>query len=172
MTLGFTQTINGQPNFFIEKIWAGLIATRQATISDYERYQDDHRLLIGSGFPDYGQMMINSKDHTIREDRHNRWKACMDIHFVINNRSPKRFQFAPVVKCVLVQEIKIDYYLGPDIDPQIFIAGKIFYSERIGVDFGLRDLAVNDGFDGISSFLDYFDRNFTGKIIHWTNLKY
>ena len=36
----------------------------------------------------------------------------------------------------------------------------------------METLAIADGFDSIEDFFKYFTNDFTGKIIHWTDLKY
>lgn len=115
------------------------------------------------------------KKHTIRADKSNRWKAGNKIHPVINDRTKDRFQFAPVVKCVSVQEIVIKHFsshIDVEIDGIPYLLeknskGRIYiYTGTIEV------LAKNDGFDSIHDFFSWFKEDFTGKIIHWTDLKY
>lgn len=36
----------------------------------------------------------------------------------------------------------------------------------------IKELAINDGFDTIDQFFSWFGWDFTGYIIHWTDLKY
>ena len=36
----------------------------------------------------------------------------------------------------------------------------------------MLNLVQNDGFASISDFLKFFNKDYTGKIIHWTDLKY
>jgi hypothetical protein len=36
----------------------------------------------------------------------------------------------------------------------------------------LEVIARHDGFDSVNDFLDWFSEDFTGKLIHWTDLKY
>ena len=112
MTLSFTQrwpshmgSLAGQPNYFVEKIWLSLLSDKEYCNQIYD-YEKRHVELFDDYFetPDYG---LESKLHTIREDKTNRWKAGNDIHFVINNRTKDRFQFAPIVKCKSVQNIEI-----------------------------------------------------------------
>ena len=38
--------------------------------------------------------------------------------------------------------------------------------------FTVENIARNDGFDSINEFFDFFDKDFSGKIIHWTDKKY
>jgi len=106
------------------------------------------------------------KLHTIREDKKNLWKAGNDIHFVINNRTPQRFQFAPVVKCVSTQRIEILHGLKSDKQAFVAVDGKTLHISDI------KRLAINDGFDSVDDFFAWFKEDFKGKIIHWTNLKY
>lgn len=179
MTLSFTTKINGMPNFFIEKIWLGLIQYQYATYSDCNQFQKAH-------IDKFMEYWDNDKEanlikrqlpklHTIREDEKNRWKPGMKIQFVINNRSKNRFQFAPVLQVVSIQQILIVSELQNgtrwnyvEIDGNMLAASTI---ER---------LAKNDGFNNSKEFFKYFCKyddpesraEFSGKIIHWTNLKY
>ncbi|WP_246838111.1 hypothetical protein [Leptospira mayottensis] len=71
-------------------------------------------------------------------------------------------------ECAGIESIVIfypdDYGLHPA--PNIFIHGqKLSYSE-------CEELAENDGFESFSDFCTYFNNNFEGKIIHWTDKKY
>jgi hypothetical protein len=38
----------------------------------------------------------------------------------------------------------------------------------------IEDLAINDGFDDVADFWAWFDQYspFSGKLIHWTGLRY
>ena len=36
----------------------------------------------------------------------------------------------------------------------------------------MLNLVQNDGFASISDFFKFFNKDYTGKIIHWTDLKY
>lgn len=180
MTLSFSETINGRPTYFIEKIWAALINHNDdISINHYEEYLNAHISLFNKDFG-YNEMMIAPKLHTIREDASKRWREGMDIHFVINNRTKDRFQFAPVLKCKSIQYISIPYV---DDYPIVHIGDTMessmpFYWENpndnedgYGVE-QMKELAMNDGFNSIEDFFKYFDSDFTGKIIHWTNKSY
>lgn len=160
----------GKPTYFIEKIWASVIHTiREINISHYEEYLNAHKSLFGTDFG-YNKVKINPKHHTIRRDELNRWIQGKKIHYYINNRTPQRFRFAPVLKCISTQRIEITY--DEEIcereccEPAVFIDGD-------SIDFQtLEALAINDGFDSIEDFFAYFNTDFKGKIIHWTDLKY
>lgn len=101
-----------------------------------------------------------SKIHTIREDKHKRWKEGNTIHFATGVRTKKYKQFISGM-CFGVQEIYID-----NEQTVVMVDGRrlTFYE--------IETLAKNDGFDSVCDFLKWFGDNFTGRIIHWTKLKY
>ena len=179
MTLSFSQkwgdkmgSLAGQPNYFIEKIWLSLLSDKEYCNQIYD-YEKRHVELFDDYFetPDYG---LESKLHTIREDKTNRWKAGNDIHFVINNRTKDRFQFAPIVKCKSVQNIEIKEMIMT-ARPNCMIEDKI-YTVKVDNKYlsenEIDNLAINDGFPDTKSFFRFFKNGFKGKIIHWTDLKY
>lgn len=159
----------GKPTYFVEKIILGLdkhIGTVH-TEPYLEKYQEK------TGKP---PVNIDGKLHTFREDKNDRWKAGKDIHFAINNRTKNYFQFAPVVPCISTQKVEINHFLGYSqvlIDNKLY--GEIFHH---GLDDiyqytdDLEILAKNDGFDSVEDFFAWFNKDWSGKIIHWTNLKY
>lgn len=177
MTLPFSTHMSGNPTHFVEKVWTGLIIETDLKLADYKKFTIKSIDQLGEPMSDYQETLITPKLHTIRTDEKDRWKEGRDIHMVINNRTPKRFQFAPVVKCLSVQKIQIKHFeasVEVEIDDEPF--GLVYHH---GLDEGvyewtntLEKLAVNDGFDSVEAFFKYFDKDFTGKIIHWTNLKY
>lgn len=171
MTLNFSTIwpdkmgdLAGMPTYFMEKIIAG-----QLLLEDELDYDSDRMLeaiLYGEkyyGLRDPADFISIPKLHTIREDKSDRWKEGNKIHFVINNRTKDRFQFAPVMRCTGVQKIEIKNY-GDMV--HVFIDGKWMKIEDI------IELALNDGFDSVEDFFKWFDKDFTGKIIHWTNERY
>ncbi|MDV6170212.1 hypothetical protein R1T16_17380 [Flavobacterium sp. DG1-102-2] len=103
------------------------------------------------------------KHHTIREDTKDRWKVGSLIHFVVFNRSKNQFQFAPVFKCKGIQKIEITHYVD-------WIAVTID-GRNLGIEEIIK-LSINDGFDGVEAFFNYFNCDYKGKIIHWTDLRY
>lgn len=152
----------GMPNYFLEKIWLSLLGDIRYC-NQIENYEDKHVEKIGGYFekPQYEE--IYPKLHTIREDKNNRWKAGNSIHMVINNRTKDRFQFAPILKCASVQEIQIYHMKHSE---NIYVDG-IWLS-----DCEIKQLAINDGFPSVEAFFSFFNNDFDGKIIHWTDLKY
>lgn len=113
MTLSFStiwpnkrDNLAGQPNFFIKKIWAG-IPEYDFKDRDHEYYAEQYKDMKGEYWHGYieGINAIKGgmstpflpKKHTIGTDNKNRSVVGKDIHYVINNRTKKRFQFLPVI---------------------------------------------------------------------------
>lgn len=163
MILGFSTQLNGKPTYFVEKIWQGLLK-KEFNLLAYHRFKDDAAYADVIDKWDYKKDIL-PKLHTIREDKTNLWQAGMKIDFFINVRKKNMFRFAPVLPVVSVQKIEIIHqeFLNDII---IKIDGKIINTEE------QQQLAWNDGFDNLLAFLMYFNEDFIGKIIHWTDLKY
>ena len=177
MTLSFSQKwpksmpkhMAGQNTLFPLKVLLSLetehpqkiIEFKMKTFFNYSRFE---------GFKHQIWKEIKPKLHTIRLDKNNRWAAGKDIHFVINNRTKNRYQFAPVIPCTDTQEIFLSKPpRGGRIE--VSIGDKyLYYSD-------LTQLAWNDGFNSFEDFEAYFEPQVkeTGlslNLIHWTNLKY
>lgn len=110
-----------------------------------------------------GKILSGIKIHSIRLDPGNRWKPGRKIHFATGVRTPNYHCFKEGV-CKSVQEISFDYdpvYL----DPIVFI-------DNIKIDTFRRSLNINDGFKTLYAFYKFFNKNFKGKIIHWTDFRY
>lgn len=58
---------------------------------------------------------------------------------------------------------KIEYY-GPYL--AIIVDGNPLPLDE------MKAIAKNDGFDSLADFLTWFNKDFTGRIIHWTDKKY
>jgi len=104
------------------------------------------------------------KIHAICEDKHNRWRAGRRIHAAVGVRTPQYRCFF-VNTCRSVQDIEI---LIMDKSSLIIIVDK-----KLLLPKEIAKLIVNDGFDSCKGFMEWFDyKNFTGKIVHWTDFKY
>ena len=112
-------------------------------------------------------IQTGQKKHTIREDKHDRWKAGRVIHFATGVRT-KRYTHFKTGQCVSVQAIEINYDYTQPVGPcvSVFIDDRFLHPDEIKI------LAKNDGFEDTSEFFDWFNKDFKGKIIHWTDLKY
>lgn len=169
MTLSFKNKIGKDLTFFVQRIWLGL----KFESSVYDEFYKNCILTTGNNW-DIASSLKMPKIHTIRKDAFNRWRVNMIIHFVINNRTPKRFQFAPLLPVLSIQQIKIHYIGFPSSGYKIrvLIDNNLFYQEGSPVDRGMLQLAINDGFNSVEDFFKYFSSDFEGKIIHWTDFEY
>jgi hypothetical protein len=178
MILAFSEKINDKPTFFIDKIWYGFLFRKDNLFDESQKYHHKYieKFKENWDFESFHYTIKYEKIHTIRKDSSNRWKPGNDIHFTINVRTKKEFQFAPVLKCVTTQLIKINHFsdvVEIEIDnTKVLKAYHKGFNKIIEYDFEIETLAKNDGFDSIEDFFQYFNEDFTGKIIHWTNLKY
>ena len=112
-------------------------------------------------------ILSGEKKHTIREDKHNRWKPGMKMHMATGVRTKEYNQFYEAV-CVSTQEIEIIRKSDRDRvnDTIVKVDGHML------TDIEILHLIVYDGFNSIAEFLKFFQNGFKGKIIHWTDLKY
>ena len=177
MILPFSTQINGKPTYFVEKIWKGLkTQSPESYIKLWAKVSPEETT---KQFPVdidiYNE--VKPKLHTIREDKNDRWKLGVMIDFFINARQKNMFRFAPRIPVVSTQEINIEWltkymvYVTIDNKP---IGDAIWDRGFIGMSCEpiLRELAKNDGFNSVEDFFAYFNKDFTGKIIHWTDLRY
>jgi hypothetical protein len=160
-----TQFKNGTPTYFIDKIWHSITINGLVTNGKKEiEYADlffDKLGYYWDGCLEFSQRA--PKPHTIREDIHDRWHEGCLIHPVVFNRSKNQFQFAPTLVCKSVQKIEI---FEKDCLHFMKIDGRSLNWQEVKI------LAKNDGFKSITQFFEWFNKDFTGKIIHWTKLKY
>lgn len=160
MVLGYKQyyPFNGEPTNFYEKIIVG-------------RYSNS--IYSGQG--------IEPKLHSIREDIHNRWKPGMLIHHAYGVRT-KNYECFDECPCVSTQKIVIKEYSIGEGDSlsysytfeyrDITKVFRVFVDDKLLDDCEIYSLAKNDGFDTMRDFFRWFNKPFTGKIIHWTDLRY
>lgn len=63
-----------------------------------------------------------NKIHTIREDKHNRWKPGMTMHFATGVRT-KNYKCFHIDTLVSIQKIEIKYYNNNSSYPAVIIDG-------------------------------------------------
>lgn len=177
MILPFSTQLNGKPTHFVEKVLSGLLCYElepeetQKSIVHYSTFS-------AAKYEWTFEMVKEAKPkfHTIREDKKNRWKVGAKIDFFINCRQKDMFRFAPVLPVVSIQEVSIIHEtVFTNKTATIKIDGEWFaaYNFSKGNIYGkLETFIKNDGFDTIEDFFSYFNEDFKGKIIHWTDFKY
>lgn len=106
------------------------------------------------------KILDGTKIHTIREDKHNRWKAGQLINFATGVRTKDYKEFKKG-KCVSVQKIYID-----SESCTISVDGRWLKKDE------MEKLTFNDGFVTWEHLFMWFRDGFSGKIIHWTAYKY
>jgi hypothetical protein len=162
MTLNFSTTLkDGQLAYFPEKILSNLDRTKSLRKTEgnlQAKFREKGYEFDLNSLP----YIENRKLHTIRADKNKQWKAGNKIEFTINHQTENEFQFAEA-ECISVQKIEISYKYD---EPYISI------DEVSLTALQKRILALNDGFESLEAFFAYFDTDFEGKIIHWTDLSY
>lgn len=114
------------------------------------------------------------KEHTIREDAHDRWHAGRKINHCHGVRT-KSFDNFHNNECTGTQRI----YIGKTkIKDQNLcyrhngVSYGIIVDKKRLTNYQIIMLAFRDGFDSTHDFFEWFQNGFKGKIIHWTPLKY
>jgi hypothetical protein len=168
MTLGFKTELGGKPTHFPEKILESLLRT------DIKMTEWTHFIVSGTKYAEHVLGSQKPKHHTIRYGH--RWREGMKIHFVTGNRTKHRHQFAPIVLVNGVQMIWISpsnksVRVERHISPETQDWNTSFYWHTLN-ESKIAELAINDGFETVDHFWDYFNTESGGQIIHWTDLKY
>ncbi len=146
MILGFIESRNGEPTLFMLKILACV--------------REEYRGLF------------RPKLHTIR--RGNRWSAGAKLHLATGVRTKRFHQFAGIncsdwapglEYCTGTQNIIIKNIF--DDRNAVIVDGRELHPEEI------LELALNDGFETVDAFWNFFAwEDFEGQIIHWTEKRY
>ncbi len=180
MILSFKQKFDdGSATNFPLAIWKGLLIYQLATQTQFETYRllakkQNHQILEG-------ELPEHPKIHSLREDVHNRWGHGSMINYYIAARTRTRFEFGPYIPCTGTQEIEINYFndQNPVFTGQVSKIAKDHYNEvevvvsdRVMTIKEIDKLALNDGFKSTQDFFNYFNKDFKGKIVHWTDFKY
>lgn len=178
MTLSFqTKHADQTSTNFVSRIWDSLLINDLATQEQFEEYRSKFDWWWWRIQQSEWEREMYAKDHTIREDRHNRWRVGMPIHFVINNRRPDRLQFAPVLPVTAIQHIRIEKIKGGYSDyPHHQNSHPLRHLKKFAIEIDgkpwddITTLSSRDGFMFDSQFINWWPEGvFEGKIIHWTN---
>lgn len=177
MILPFSTQMNGKPTMFTNKIVKTMWQHYPLQMKELALSRELPEHYVFEDLTVFEQEKLKPKLHTIREDKNDRWQPGTKIDFFINCRQKDMFRFAPVLPVVSTQKVEIRWYeLFNKKMARVFIDNKSFacvkfYTEMI-VTGKMLQLAQNDGFDTIEDFFAYFNEDFKGKIIHWTDLRY
>lgn len=115
-------------------------------------------------FPE--KILAGTKIHTIREDKHHRWREGMKIHHATGMRTPDYNCFKEE-QCTGVQEIEIIRGSSPVGESLSIYVDGFMIPEETAI-----ELARNDGFETLEDFGRWFDETFVGRLIHWTDERY
>lgn len=116
-------------------------------------------------------ILTGQKIHSIRKDPKGRWKRGRKIHCANYVRTPHQRTFYET-QCTGVEPIEIFHHeikIGdkpPIPDVSVMVGGFPLFGDA------LEELAYNDGFDSAADFLAFFDKDFKGVIVHWTDYRY
>ncbi|UHG91789.1 hypothetical protein [Spirosoma oryzicola] len=119
------------------------------------------------------KILDNRKKHTLREDLKNRWKAGNSIQFVVGNRTRFRRQFHSG-ECTGTQTVHITINKKGTNRLRVLVNGSFLKDDTLLL------FILNDGFESMTEFMDWFEplveaapnRLLTLKLIHWTDLRY
>ncbi len=151
------ELIGGLPTNFKLKIWRSMFYDVKMNLKEmclkFSKLSEQEKDLVD---------VVNPKIHTFRKDPENVWFAGKTIEAVCEGE-----YFLPAIKVTRTQKVKIETYQWEGKTTGVItIDGKIIKKS-------LHDfIALNDGFDSADAFFNYFHEGFTGKLIHWTDLKY
>ena len=161
---------DGKPTFFREKIWSSIDKLKLITEQQAIDFSEEQDVCFDLRYKDIPNLA--PKIGTIRKKGKRNWKIGTPIYFFTGLRTKKACRFAPQMPVLQLQDIKIEYKNDHSDYPIVFIDKKIFYYYVKEDYFTLQNLAINDGFESVKDFFNYFSEDFTGKIIGWTNYKY
>jgi len=189
MILPFSTQINGKPSYFVEKITKGILESK-----GYKDFHIQARMCFdlrqNKWFNVDKLLMFSTKPklHTVREDLKERWKVGTKIDFFINVRQPNMYRFAPVLPVVSTQKIEFIWKENTEnqtclgtkfnrictikIDDRFYGDAYLLNASVVSSSYTIPTFANNDGFDTPDELFAYFNKNFKGKIIHWTDLRY
>jgi len=116
-------------------------------------------------------ILQGTKVHTIRSDEHDRWFPGRVMHMATGTRS-KYYNCFKETPCISTQRIFMTYDWMLHISIGWDCGCELYHDEK-------EKLAKNDGFENFKAFENWWypilaenNKGYTGKIIHWTSLRY
>lgn len=160
--------IGGKPTNFAEKIIKSLDGSKHINPHDFKYLMDWMVVHKKFSFKYYLNLpeSYKGKIHTMREDKIGKWNEGDKIDMMMNDGLKEMFRFLPTVPCLGIETCKIEYFMGCGNYPNVYVGGRLLSNKEF------EKFIVNDGFDNAEQFCQYFDKDWKGKIIHWTGYKY
>jgi hypothetical protein len=167
----FAYKLNGKKTNFVEKIWAGFFNYQIPNITPMELLCFYREKFPTGDIAGIQMKFKPGKIHTIRSEDYNNIRIGTKLFFLTDDGKGKGDRFTPGLPLVSTQSILIHFNLGRI---------RVEIDGIICTDADIEILARNDGFDSSEEFQYYFlekihesqQKYYTGKIIHWTTLKY
>lgn len=144
---------------------------------------DFEKKILASQIPRAAELLeVTPKIHTIRVDEKDRWHRgrgqLQKIHHTVHVRQKAQRTFW-INECTGIQDVEISWQpvdkvselLFPNVAKNGCLPKVYIDSIEIGVN-AIISLAKNDGFNSFVDFFRWFDHDFAGKIIHWTDFRY
>ena len=112
-----------------------------------------------------------TKIHTIREDKHLRWKVGRPIQFWYGNprnvkNNPYQFGIGEVnrIDGIFINPFADIVTITPNEDNSV-------HAYSLCDKHSLLDIALDDGFDSWADMKTWFNEPFGGRLLYWTNFK-
>lgn len=129
-------------------------------------------IMILSFKKEFVPLILNgTKIHTIREDKKNRWSNA----YIVRPTMIKRIHMATGVRTKNYKCFKDTFFhLGSQHIAIRHEKDKTIVSidNKIVPNSIVLLLSLNDGFKTMDDFFAWFNKDFSGKIIHWTPFRY
>lgn len=174
MILGFKQYFpwkgedgKPEPTNFREKILAGANYFQPSGEEPVRNGPSTHSVSIKYFVP---------KIHTFREDPHDRWKAGMKVSMVYRGAGYKIIDWfnegIPELGTIKsIQKIQLRW-VETKLENRVISTLLIFIDNK-GFPFNrYEELFANDGFKSRVQFFKWFKKDWSGKILHFTDLRY
>jgi hypothetical protein len=120
----------------------------------------------------FEQLILDgTKIHSLREDRDGRYTVGATM-YLTTGAGTEAYRCLKKVLCTGTQKVLILYGNGGYCDAFVYQDVRVIVDDRELSHREVKQLAINDGFDSIDSFFRWFYKDFKGKIVHWTMLRY
>jgi hypothetical protein len=140
-------------------------------ISSRINFENDEGMILGFKHQFVEPIDLGIKKHSLREDPTGRWIKDRKIHYATDVRTTN-MNIWRVGVCTGVQKIEISHFFSNKGTVNELHVVNIHVDGRKLNQSEINQLAINDGFPDFDSFLEWFNSDWSGKIVHWTDLRY